>query len=413
MGLYYSTDMVLRWYKADDSQLKQDRGRTQYTAISNDALVDLREHGITEDNVRQWLEENHVPPDGYISPYDGTISDDALAEMTKSTADARAVTRAYSLLGDDVQDDLYKIVLSNTIPALHEFRKLFVPEETKAQHMWRVLNLCPDMPPFIAENFKYTDEAISMLCGLSSRQSNYLAAGYVMSCLWADVEANVPDEVVKAAEFSSRAYKSKNRKRQGDNISVHIPWYENVIGKYYVVNALVELVKQIIEGLQYYRRKVLDGVPGIYTYPGSWKESISTYESANAGPRWEIAEEMLLDIIPHLSKYMKLALDDYVNLHMRDITYNYDSTGKKKLLMSPTLDAMLYASIVTEQTNNVHYRKCLLCNRYFQLSNHVTRMYCDVHRGPNAKYYRKRIEEIQKRQAEEIQQKQQENKDTP
>ena len=30
MGLYYSTDMVLRWYKADDSQLKQDRGRTQY-----------------------------------------------------------------------------------------------------------------------------------------------------------------------------------------------------------------------------------------------------------------------------------------------------------------------------------------------------------------------------------------------
>ena len=45
MGLYYSTDMVLRWYKADDSQLKQDRGRTQYTAISNDALVDLRDNG--------------------------------------------------------------------------------------------------------------------------------------------------------------------------------------------------------------------------------------------------------------------------------------------------------------------------------------------------------------------------------
>lgn len=137
------------------------------------------------------------------------------------------------------------------------------------------------------------------------------------------------------------------------------------------------------------------------------------YGSGNAGPRWEIAEEMLLDVISHPIKYMKLALDDYINLHMRDITYNYDSTGKKKRLMSPTLDAMLYAAIVNEQTNNVHYRKCLLCNRYFQLSNHVTRMYCDVHRGPNAKYYRKRIEEIQKRQAEEIQQKQQENKDTP
>lgn len=109
MGLYYATDMVLRWYKADDSQLKTDRGRTQYTAISNDALVDLREHGITEDNVRQWLEENHVPPDGYTSPYDGTISDDALAQMTKSTADARATTRVYSLLGNDVQDDLYMI----------------------------------------------------------------------------------------------------------------------------------------------------------------------------------------------------------------------------------------------------------------------------------------------------------------
>ena len=190
MGLYYSTDMVLRWYKADDSQLKQDRGRTQYTAISNDALVDLRENGITENDVRQWLEENHVPPDGYTSPYDETISDDALAQMTESTADARAATRAYSLLGDEVdneQGNLYPLVLSNTIPALHEFRKLFVPEETKAQHMWRVLNLCPDMPPFIAANFKYTDEAISMLCGLSPRQSNYLAAGYALSCLWAVV----------------------------------------------------------------------------------------------------------------------------------------------------------------------------------------------------------------------------------
>lgn len=103
--------------------------------------------------------------------------------MTESTADARAATRTYSLLGDEVdneQGDLYPLVLSNTIPALHEFRKLFVPEETKAQHMWRVLNLCPDMPPFIAANFKYTDEAISMLCGLSPRQSNYLAAGYAL-----------------------------------------------------------------------------------------------------------------------------------------------------------------------------------------------------------------------------------------
>lgn len=39
---------------------------------------------------------------------------------------------------------------------------------------------------------------------------------------------------------------------------------------------------------------------------------------------------------------------------------------------------------------------------YFQLSNHVTRRYCDVHRGPNAKYYRKRMEEVKKQQTEEI-----------
>ena len=405
MGLYYSTDMVLRWYKADDSQLKQDRGRTQYTAISNDALVDLREHGITEDNVRQWLEENHVPPDGYTSPYDGTISDNALAEMTKSTADARAVTRAYSLLGDegdDEQEKLYPLVLSNAIPALHEFRKLFVPEETKEQHVWRLRNLCPDMPLVIAEYYGYKDEAISMLCGHFSRQSNYLAAGYVLSCIWADVEANVPDEVVKAAEFSSRAYKSEKRKQQGDNISVHIPWYDNSLGQYYAANALVKFAKDILAGLKYYRRKGVDGNSEIYTYPGAWREVISTYESANAGPRWETADEMLLNITSYTSKYMKLALDDYINLHMKDITYNYDSRGKKKRLMSPTLDAMLYAAIVNEQTNNVCYRKCLLCNRYFQLSNHVTRRYCDVHRGPNAKYYRKRIEEVKKQQTEEI-----------
>ena len=327
MGLYYSTDMVLRWYKADDSQLKQDRGRTQYTAISNDALVDLREHGITEDNVRQWLEENHVPPDGYTSPYDGTISDDALAEMTKSTADARAVTRAYSLLGDegnDEQEKLYPLVLSNAIPALHEFRKLFVPEETKEQHVWRLRNLCPDMPLVIAEYYGYKDEAISMLCGHFSRQSNYLAAGYVLSCIWADVEANVPDEVVKAAEFSSRAYKSEKRKQQGDNISVHIPWYDNFLGQHYAANALGKFAKDILDGLKYYRRKGVDGNSEIYTYPGAWREVISTYESANAGPRWETADEMLLNITSYPSKYMKLALGQF--------TRNYTQTTKRGLL---------------------------------------------------------------------------------
>ena len=43
MGLYYSTDFVLRWYKADDSLLEQDHGRTQYTVIDTDKLVALRE----------------------------------------------------------------------------------------------------------------------------------------------------------------------------------------------------------------------------------------------------------------------------------------------------------------------------------------------------------------------------------
>ena len=53
MGLYYSTDMVLRWYKADDSQFKAGpRHNAIHLLISNDALVDLREHGIAEDNVR-------------------------------------------------------------------------------------------------------------------------------------------------------------------------------------------------------------------------------------------------------------------------------------------------------------------------------------------------------------------------
>ena len=326
--------------------------------------------------------------------------------MTKSTADARAVTRAYSLLGDEGDDEQEKplsacIIQRDTCAAMSSGNYLFQkkPKSSTCGVCGTSVRICHFILP---KFYGYKDEAISMLCGHFSRQSNYLAAGYVLSCIWADVEANVPDEVVKAAEFSSRAYKSEKRKQQGDNISVHIPWYDNSLGQYYAANALVKFAKDIIAGLKYYRRKGVDGNSEIYTYPGAWREVISTYESANAGPRWETADEMLLDITSYTSKYMKLALDDYINLHMKDITYNYDSRGKKKRLMSPTLDAMLYAAIVNEQTNNVCYRKCLLCNRYFQLSNHVTRRYCDVHRGPNAKYYRKRIEEVKKQQTEEI-----------
>ena len=93
-------------------------------------------------------------------------------------------------------------------------------------------------------------------------------------------------------------------------------------------------------------------------------------------------------------------MDDYVNIKLRDLTYNYDSEKKKRQLVSPTINTLLYAAIVNEQVGHVQCRKCLLCDNYFQLSNHKTRMYCDVHMGPSAKYYRKRMEELRKKQQE-------------
>lgn len=82
----------------------------------------------------------------------------------------------------------------------------------------------------------------------------------------------------------------------------------NFLGQHYAANALVKFAKDILAGLKYYRRKGVDGNSEIYTYPGAWREVISTYESANAGPRWETADEMLLNITSYTSKYMKLTL---------------------------------------------------------------------------------------------------------
>jgi len=128
MGLYYSTDFVLRWYKADDSLLEQDHGRTQYTVIDTDKLVALREQDTSSASIRTWLETNGVPPDGHRPPYDGTMPDELLSGMEVGITNARAVSRAYAVLDDD------SVMESGTFLALSELRKLFVPQETREQH---------------------------------------------------------------------------------------------------------------------------------------------------------------------------------------------------------------------------------------------------------------------------------------
>lgn len=228
MGLYYSTDFVLRWYKADDSLLEQDHGRTQYTVIDTDKLVALREQDTSSASIRTWLETNGVPPDGHRPPYDGTMPDELLSGMEVGITNARAVSRAYAVLDDD------SVMESGTFLALSELRKLFVPQETREQHTQRILDIESRMPRFLAEKYKYTDECLRVLMGRAPLQSNYLATGY-------------------------------------------------------------------------------------------------------------------------------------------------DSEKKKRQLVSPTINTLLYAAIVNEQVGHVQYRKCLLCDNYFQLSNHKTRMYCDVH----------------------------------
>lgn len=392
MGLYYSTDFVLRWYKADDSLLEQDHGRTQYTVIDTDKLVALREQDTSSTSIRTWLGTNGVPPDGYHPPYDGTMPEELLSRMEAGITNARAVSRAYAVLDDD------SVMESGTFLALSELRKLFLPQETREQHTQRILDIESRMPRFFAEKYKYTDECLRMLMGHAPLQSNYLATGYLLSCIWADIEEEIPDELVKKLEYTSREYKSENRKRKGDTISVNIPWYVNPAAKKYIAKQFTSLTEGIINSLKYYRRKGLDGAPGIDTYPGAWKTAISKYESLTEGPRWNTAEDVLSDITRNPNKYIRFAVDDYANIKLRDLTYNYDSEKKKRQLVSPTINTLLYAAIVNEQVSHVQYRKCLLCDNYFQLSNHKTRIYCDVHMGPSAKYYRKRMEELRKKQ---------------
>jgi len=322
------------------------------------------------------------------------MPDELLSGMEVGITNARAVSRAYAVLDDD------SVMESGTFLALSELRKLFVPQETREQHTQRILDIESRMPRFFAEKYKYTDECLRMLMGRAPLQSNYLATGYLLSCIWADIEEGIPDELVKKLEYTSREYKSENRKRKGDTISVNIPWYVNPAAKEYIAKQFTSLAEGIIDSLKYYRRKGLDGAPGIDTYPGAWKTAISKYESITEGPRWRTAEDVLSDITRNPNKYIRLAVDDYVNIKLRDLTYNYDSEKKKRQLVSPTINTLLYAAIVNEQVGHVQYRKCLLCDNYFQLSNHKTRMYCDVHMGPSAKYYRKRMEELRKKQQE-------------
>lgn len=398
MGLYYSTDMILRWYKKADESPSQGHRQTQYTVIAADTLAELRDKCATADNVRKWLEQNHLPPDGYSSPYDGTTSYELLGNMAESLSHARAAMRAYIFLNEA---DAGKINRTRVYSAMNELRKLFLPSETRKQHTQRLLSTNPTMPQWIAENFKYVDECITMLLGLSPLHNNYLAVGYVLACIWADVVEMMSEDVAEIFTYASREYKSGVRKQQGDDVSVYIPWWENVKCQYLIESIIDTLKQKILKDLSYYRRKTLDGeYPSIKDYPGAWRLAISKHEFSHAGPLWHTADEMLSDILSNPYEYVRLALDDYVNEKMSSITYAYDSGSKKKQLFSPTLEAMVYAMMTDELSSGVQYRKCLLCDRYFKMSNHKTRRYCDIHRGSNAKYYRRKMEQEKKKNSE-------------
>ncbi|WP_455500936.1 hypothetical protein [Gemmiger sp.] len=398
MGLYYQIDLVLRWYEANEASSARDLGRTRYTVLNADTIKELRDDCATKADIQKWLQRNQVPPDGYEGSYDGVIDLKLLSHMVKTTEEARTAMRAYIFLDTDEPNS----VTERTYSALNELRTLFVPVETRDQHTERLLAEEKEMPRYIAERFTYTDECLSMLLGLAPQQSNYLAVGYVLSCIWADIVNEMPEDIGNALSYASREYKSGERKQQGDTVSVYIPWWENPESVNRVSAMMEEQRKKICKNLTYYRVKGLkEGEDYIRTYPGAWQNVISKYECAHAGPIWKRADEMLGDIVSNPGKYIRLALDDFVNMKMRDMTYNFDSRSKKKQLLSPTIEAMMYAMIADELSNNIQYRKCLLCNRYFQVKGHKTRIYCDVHRGSNAKYYRRKWEKENKIQHEE------------
>jgi len=379
MFVYYKAENIFRWYES-----KSGKSETHYANLSGDELERMQETISSPIELEKWLKRHQLPPDNYEAPFTGAYESHLVEEMLAEIQRFAYVKRFYALVTD---------LNSNVCDLLNVAAHCFLEEEQidvslRETHVKNLIKR--NVPDFIAEMLSCVDEEMPLMVGVSPSTHNYFASAKIFSAMWVDI-CHEHGKEMQAKHGYDSGYEAKGTQ-------VSIPWWSRPEAKDFIRESFEKKYAYILKSLCYYRRKGLDGDYRYQTYPGDWNFVIDKYTRTHGGPTWKSVDEMLSELLSgkfylrdsKLWKMLICAMDDYLNCRLHNSEMRVDTQSATKMVVTESIADMLYICLSDKlMEGTFRYRKCLLCDRYFDYGNRPNRRYCDIHKSSNAEYHRK------------------------
>lgn len=424
--MFYRTENVFRWCEmvTEEKQVKQsieERAVTRYQALTHDDLEKMQETICSTDDLKKWLMRHQLPPDGYKPPFDGTYNTELTEKMLAEIRRVRYVKRFYALLSDENANvcDLLNVAMycfldeeqiDESLRCAHMqkyvdfiekelgdmdarmhvsflFQRIVEYENTVngkeyTPMSWEVI------PNLLAEHLCCIDECIHMMLGFSPTMQDTFVCVKFLSAIWADICRESGIELQE--KFGC------NKGYRACNSQIMIPWWQNPKA----VDIIKEKFEEQREYIKYRMGYYLDRYYGRgFKYkrvPGKLYREETEYSNVS----WMCISEMLSDVLSGefyikgsaLWQFLVSSMDEFLAENINHSKIQVNTQQAQTIFVSEKIVDSLYVSLVNSiMDGNFHYRKCLLCNRYFDYGNKVNRKYCDIHNGPNAEYYRRTL----------------------
>lgn len=430
--MFYHAENIFRWYETatDGKQVQQGETRKpimRYRTFLHDDLEKMQETICSPDDLAKWLKRNQLPPDGYEYPFSGTYDATLVEKMMVEIRRFTYVKRFYALLDDENTNvcDLLNVAMhcfldeeqiDEQLRPDHMKKYMEFLHETDDEHVrMNVQHLVQsaihnfqyrhevngqkctsvsrkDIPYILVEYLSCVEECFHMMLGFSPTMQDTFVCAKILSAIWADICKQSGAELQE--EFGcDKGYKARNSQ-------IIIPWWHNseasdVIKKQFEVQR--EYVKSQVE---YYIGLFYSGTFRYKRFPGELHKEDYGYGQENGYASWETIEEMLADVLSGefniresaLWKFLVSSMDAFLATHMNNCKLQINTQQALKIFISDRIVDSLYVSLGNRiMDGEFRYRKCLLCDRYFDYGNKSNRKYCDIHNGPNAEYYRRTL----------------------
>lgn len=424
--MYYRVENTFCWYKVEcDGQPKEQEQAKSVVCnriFSYDELDKMQETISSALELEKWLKRNQLPPDGYKVPFNNVYQSDLVKKMLSEIHRYGYAKRFYAVLSDkdanvcdilniamhcfldeeQIDEKLRPIHMKKYLDMRHnieydEYVRMNIMdliETIRVHYMWdeKIEERPSDqqVPHILSGYLGCVDECIHMLLGFSPTMDESFVCAKIFSAIWADICSQYGEELQKKWGYDQGYGDSK----------ISVPWWRNPKG-IEAIKEYFETQKAYLNGeLEYYIGKFYGGMFKYKRFPGDLTSIADAYDWTNRGLIWKSVEEMLSETLSgdfylknsRLWLLLVGAMDDFVSFHLNNSKIRIDTERSFKIFVSERIVDALYVSLSNRIIDGeFHYRKCLMCNRYFDYGNKANRKYCDIHNGSNAEYHRRRL----------------------